>query len=284
MEKLKPYLDAVSESASRVRKLIFVIITASVLFFIPEWNEFPTNWGNSRIEIVRAGLKYWGWSPSVRQGLATDDPAALDLFDRSQRYADLKGIESTNELTKELEMLQGQRGYVIGIPAFDVVIQTNDIGIFSGFSFVVLLVMLRMSVSRALSNLKMTFARTLEDDMKEDRKLREELYNLLSMQQVLTVPPAKHLKRPSALWIYLAKAFIFLPFLVQMTIACNDVYTYKVGLILNPTSTGIALLGNMLFLGFVIMLTGAYLNLSFDYDKVFRKQFKMIFPSAQEDP
>lgn len=52
----------------------------------------------------------------------------------------------------------------------------------------------------------------------------------------------------------------------------------------DPTATGIALLGNMLFLGFVIMLTGAYLNLSFDYDKVFRKEFKIIFPSAQEGP
>ncbi len=282
MEKLKLYLDAVSESSSRVRKLIFVIITASVIFFIPEWNELPTNWGSARMEILKAGLKYWGWSSSVRQQLATNDWAGWDLFNRSQQYVTITGL-SSNELAMRLELLQEQKSYTIGIPTFDVAVQTNDLGIFSGFTFVVLLVMLRMSLARALSNLKITFARVKEPDLKDDKRLHEELYNLLSMQQVLTVPPAKHHEHSSALWIYLAKTFTFLPFLVQALIAFNDIRTYRLGLSLNPTTTGIVLLGNMLFLGFVIMLTGACLKLSCEYDQAFREQCKKIFP-PQDNP
>jgi hypothetical protein len=264
MDKLKPYLEAVSESAARVRKIIFVIITASVVFFIPEWNTLPSNWGSARLETAKAAIKYWGWHEEVRKGLKDAD---LDLFDRSRQFAEHLPALTTNEITAHIEKLENQKNYTVGIPVFGVTIQTNDLGIFCGFTFVVLLAMLRMSMARGLANLKMTFAHA------EDKK---EAYNLLCMQQVLTVPPDACCETPSRLWAWLTKSFIFLPLFVQLTIAWNDIATYQIGLILSPSATGITVLGNVLFLGFVIMLTFACLKLSVAYDEVFHDEYKKI--------
>ncbi len=274
MEKLQPYLDAVSESAVRVRKIIFVIITASVVFFIPEWNELPHSWESARLETAKAALKYWGWPENVRQGLIDGGKTAeLDLFDRSRQFADQPPALTTNEITALIEKLESQKTHVVGIPVFNVAIQTNDLGIFCGFTFVVLLAMLRMSLARGLANLKMTFARA------EDKKDKKEAYDLLCMQQVLTVPPDKTCEKPSRLWIWLAKSFMFLPLFVQLTVAWNDIATYQIGLILSPSATGITVLGNVLFLGFVLMLTFACLKLSVAYDEIFYDEYKKIHSS-----
>lgn len=272
---MQPFIDAVNDASIRARKIIFVMITASVVFFIPEWNTFDVGWQSSRMHLARKALEYRGWPTETRQKLENSgDKNELDIFDRSKQFYVRRGFANTNELAQFVTKLENDHSFVVGIPSFNVSIQTNDLGIFCGFTFVVLLSMLRMSLARSLSNLKITFSQVGEDAGASE--VRKQVYNLLSMSQVLTVPPEEQPDQSSRLWTYLAKAFIFLPLLVQLIIGGHDIATYQRGLILSSVATGWTVLGNILFLGFVVTLTFACTRLAREYDKIFDDEFKKI--------
>jgi hypothetical protein len=85
----------------------------------------------------------------------------------------------------------------------------NDIGMFGGFTFVVVLLWLRFSLARELSNLNLVLNREIsEADLRR-------CYDLLAMQQVLTVPPTP--SSPSHhRWRWIPKLLYFVPALVYL--------------------------------------------------------------------
>lgn len=283
IQEIQPFIDAVNDASVRARRVIFVIITASVVFFIPEWNTFDVGWQSSRMHLARKALQYQGWPAETRQKLENSgDRNELEMFDRSRQFYERRGFANTNELAAFVAKLENDHSFMVGIPSFNVSIQTNDLGIFCGFAFVVLLSMLRMSLARSLSNLKIAFSQVGEDA--GESEVHKQVYNLLSMSQVLTVPPEEEPGQSNRLWTYLAKAFIFLPVLVQLIIGGHDIVTYEKGLILSRVATGWTVLGNVLFLGFVVTLTFACTRLAREYDKVFDDEFEKIKKSSQHLP
>jgi len=240
-----------------------------------------------RLKVVRDAIRYKVLpavitptdstpSPSPGKSSPTPIPTAspTQLSDEqidAAEYPRLRGITNPNdlvELEKSISAKHEETDRTVTIPLFGVVIQCNDLGLIGGFTFTILLIMLRLSMVRSLLNLRLTFNK-LDADKTNDRR---DVYNLLSMSQVLTIPPSEENPKPG-IWKFLTKTFIFLPLLVQIFIASVDVSTWRFGVNLSPGDTGLALLGNFLFMGLTTTLTYSCIILSREYDQEWLTQF-----------
>ncbi|MBP9888300.1 MAG: hypothetical protein KBF93_18525 [Leptospiraceae bacterium] len=123
---------------------------------------------------------------------------------------------------KEYSRIQNQESGkldVIESPFFHVSFHAYDLSIFSGISFTALLILLCFSKFRELKNIRIVF-----NQCKKDKALLKKVYILLSMRQVLTVPPS--LKAHSVN----SKILSFLPMLILalapivQVIMCYEVF------------------------------------------------------------
>lgn len=55
---LKPFIESTNEAAARFRRVLFVMVTASILGFGAVWNSMPFGWLTSRLAATRSAEKY----------------------------------------------------------------------------------------------------------------------------------------------------------------------------------------------------------------------------------
>ena len=119
--------------------------------------------------------------------MAAHDP---DLYRRATLYLKRRNLnpQSADDKKRLEDELADYRKVAVEqvsfvhIPFFGAVFDHNDMGMFGGFTVAVLLLWLRYSLARELSNLKLIFENPA---LRENRR---RCYELLAMQQVLTVP------------------------------------------------------------------------------------------------
>lgn len=83
IEYLKPFIGSSIEAAARFRRVLIVMVTASVLGFGAFWNSTSLGWFSSRVELSRKAEKY------------------LTLRDMSSKLALLEPPEDSNESDEE---------------------------------------------------------------------------------------------------------------------------------------------------------------------------------------
>jgi hypothetical protein len=180
---VEKYIAAVVSSISRVRVVILVLITASVLSFTTYW-RFTGTWLDKRIAIRKDALTLF------EEGQSPQRPSELENHERGKMFLDARGLDVNNnshkalivDEIKELEKMSRERD-IVHVPFFGIEVETNDVTLFSGFTFVVGLLWLRFSLLREMHNLKLAFMRAKECGM---MRLS---YELLAMQQVLSAYP-----------------------------------------------------------------------------------------------
>lgn len=149
----------------------------------------------------------------------------------------------------------------------------NDMGMFAGITFIIVLLWFRYSLSRELRNFKLAFK---EAEHKGQLKL---CYDLLAMQQVLTVPSMGEQKR-QVIWIVIAKSLFFIPLLVQIVQFKLNWDSRLYGYVLSVKLTMILLITSGVSLLINSILTWQCVSLSRQVDKAWEDAARKAYPQA----
>ena len=134
------------------------------------------------------------------------------------------------ERLRDRLLKQADERATLKLPVFEVSIETNDLGLFSGLTFVIVLSMLAYCLRREVANLQIALQAARQRD------LLDEAYKYLSMSQVLTIPAESG--RPSTwYWAWPTKAIYGLPLIVQLFGWYLDSRTHPVGRAISPFNT-----------------------------------------------
>jgi hypothetical protein len=237
------YLEATVTSSTRVRQVILVMITTSVVIFVAIWNASNlTSWFHLRKDKVGAVAQ---WMKLQEKGDEADRYSALLNKLRSgsdleverytallEREAEARQLfnamwprltrEQILEIAKKWRDLDYDNVTAFKLPFFGVVVDFNDVPFFGGFALLMLLLWLRLSLWRHYSNISWVFSTN-------DRSLLLFAYQYLSMGQVLSVPPpldAIHRKyMPAKAWVI---ALFLLPIAVQVVGLVSELTTLDI--------------------------------------------------------
>lgn len=244
---IQVYVSAATESSRRTSSAMYLMLVASVVIFAAYWNVRPGSWTASRILMSEKALDWFGWKPEVRAKLS---PAERQQFDQSKRFAQMFNLLTREALEADIKYHteRYRQQSVISIPIFNIQVDVSDLGMLGGFAFVNLLILLRLSLGRELANLKFVFEEA------DRRQQLQTAFHLLSMHQVLTVPPHQG-AMIGRFWSKANRALLVLPFIIQLMVFKNDWQTKEYGMALNAANTWVQLSAEILSLLFITVLT-----------------------------
>jgi hypothetical protein len=159
--------------------------------------------------------------------------------------------------------------YLVRVPVLGIAFDINDLGVFSGLTFIFLLILFWFTLEREEENLRMTFK------LAEVHNCVREVYYYLSMGQVLTLPQ-REAPHKGHLWKYLPKAIYAAPLIVFCTIFVNDLMTSDWGRLLNNRATTFATVSSGIFLIIIFLLTVLCIHRSLRVDRLWRTTYARL--------
>jgi hypothetical protein len=296
LERISLELVGTTEKASRrVRYVLMVIVTASIVAFSGFWNALNFGWKNSRLELLST-LSYSLNKDSnlyykIMEGNKDSRERYIDnefvkqindgsIKDIGRFLTDLKnaiiyyrpetlGEVGTEGLLKNYRSLEEECVKTIKIPFFNISFDINDLGPIGGFSFFILLLILYYSLKREYENLNTVHTFIFKNFNEEDRS---NYYYLISMSQVLSSPqlPIVEMKASSNPKIskesvikklsnifhkHFSKALYFLPFVLLLMIFIYDYCTMDIGININDFNTQLTVWGELAFTVLILICT-----------------------------
>lgn len=169
------YISSAKASSDRVRHIIYVLLTVSLLIALGNWNTYPQSWAQWRMSE---------WARRQWDG----DPPLEPLFEKQRDEIMRRNI--LNEYPQQYV----QRMLVVDVPIVGIAVDVNDFGLLGGVVLAVLLSILLFSVARMHDNLYLAIFK-IRKLVEEDRRAWDGesranfLYHALAMGQVLYRPP-----------------------------------------------------------------------------------------------
>lgn len=191
-----------------------------------------------------------------------DKSAEGGLTDRAIQWAQGRGLKSRSsieDVIRIMEEVRIQNANVMRMPILGLAFDINDLGLFSGISFVVLMVMLAFALSRYHENLFLSLWKVRQICKEEKRpSVRGSeanlVYHSLAMAQLFSKPPT--LARPnSGAGKSLSKLVLLVPVSIQGLIFYHDCRTMAIGEIFDGSATGISVVAQSLCIAVVTGLT-----------------------------
>jgi hypothetical protein len=226
------YVEAAALAGDRVRTVIIVMLVASVFVFTQIMNA--DGWWDRRIETRVYALRLLDSNFDEKADILSKDPQAQEketvIYQRARHFINNSGYKVNDkndqdrlkDQIKELTKLRDQELRLVRLPFFGAAFDANDMGIFAGITFTVVLLWLALTIKREHRNIQIAFgiAKT-----KESFQL---CYNLLAMRQVISVPPtlANRLSRPLG---YMFKVLYLMPLLIYVCLFYHDWDTRSTG-------------------------------------------------------
>jgi len=310
-EEFKYHLNAVIHASRRTRWIVVVMVVASILAFIAFWNSRRSCWAFERLTKAHQAAQWCPWSDSLRAKLSDSQ---REKFDQSRKWAINAGLWDKNIDAKdslaisELNVKEFRRiarvmaskyarsridhSMIVKIPFFGIAFDVNDLEIFSGITFVVLLLMLQFGLSRELCNIHLTFDKIAagihpaDENKSENYAEARNYFQVLAMSQVLTVPPSPE-KLANRLQIYLPKILLITPLSLQFLIFVWDLITFEQGLALSASNTVAVYIIGGICLVFIALLTLRCLRLAFEMDREWHQRavdWKIIETDSRLQP
>lgn len=214
---IQDYLEASSDASKRTRQITIILVVASVLVGAGLLNSLQSQWMRLRLgalqdihgQYTEAKL---GPFPKYIEG------QDKEVFKKSVTIYE----QSHKDLITAVARAYVENAMVIRVPFFGFTFDVNDLGLLGGVGFLIILGCYRFCISREADNLRLAF--------REAKKLGKlhELYPLLAMHQVFTVPPTRFITRTRFL-IFAPKLICWLPFIVHLAVSGHDVWTAWIG-------------------------------------------------------
>jgi hypothetical protein len=272
-ELLKQYTDAARESTDRTRRILLIMIVASILVATACWNSRTGGWVNSRLAMAKAvddilnpdNNKRPSGVPESKliaegtlpQGEETLYKNAQDLIKKSGRTPD-----QAHQSLLWAQKVRTEQTSQLQVPFLGISFDVNYLGLLGGFTFIVLLIWVNYSLWHYSNNLKLTFDFIRQLGANEDSQgLLYHTYQNLAMHQVLTIPPRPvsiKERSPGARKLWIRKLYLLLyalPLMVQAAVVLHDWFTSDIGRELDRGATWIVLITGSMFLVFILALT-----------------------------
>ncbi|MBC7909487.1 MAG: hypothetical protein H7Y30_03240 [Pyrinomonadaceae bacterium] len=274
---LLQYINATTSAGNRARTVIIVMLVASVYVFTQVRNA--DGWLDRRIEVRVNALrlfKNFDKDKVALPGEPKDPPPAGENRDRAQAFIN-RGYRIDNyddytrlqTQTQSLIRMRDEQLRLVRLPFFGAAFDANDMGIFAGITFTVVLFWLFLTIHVERSNLQTTFR------VAEAQGSLRHCYNLLAMQQVLSVPPtmANKLWRPFG---YISKLLYLMPLGVYIWLFHHDSETQDSGYILGWDHMTHLMRTSKVCLVLIFIFTTLCLVISFLKDREWTKYTEKI--------
>lgn len=278
------YIKAVASSSDSVRTVIVVMVTTSVLVFVGFWNSKPSGgWLDQRIEVRRAALRFFHEPGQPEFEPATDlTPEALARYESAKKFIanskfNTSSADDKDQLLAEildLRKIRLEKIRLIQVPFFGTVFDMNDMGIFAGVAFTIVLLWFRYSLARQLRNLRLAFK---EAEKSHQLKL---CYDLLAMEQMLTVPPMPDQKRRYT-WVLIAKGLFLVPLFLQLAHFRLNWLSRANGYLLSVKLMTVLLVCTGVSIVITSFLTWQCISLSIEGDHAWKDAARKIYPQAR---
>ncbi len=174
MKIMLEYVNAARSSSERGRIVLVVLVTASVLACASVWNSLPFSWTNQRLVFAQKDFQACVDNPNNKASINACEIRRLDVKDLSETQ------------TSEIKAVK--------IPFFNCSLDIDDLGLVSGFAFLITLGWFRSVLWSEGRNINVTFAAGRCMCMDVQRAA----YELLSMHQNLMAPEPLHYNRQYA--------------------------------------------------------------------------------------
>lgn len=257
---LHDFAEAARESSRRTRTLLVVLVVACVLALVGFLNSLETGWMLQRVRAAsHPGGDYIGQKLDFPPEL---NPAARDALQGAivRAYID-------NAMT-------------VRVPFFGVAFDVNDLGLLGGLGFVTILMLLRFSLRTEIASLRMAFKAAVREAGDDPARL-EAFYDLLAMQQVLTLPRMRDprtgwtVRRPPVLRA-LPKLICFLPVIVYTMVAVADYRSQHVANVISPLHTRVLLAyTSVLWIVILLLVTWCFARL-LRIDRIWDEYFAFV--------
>lgn len=316
--ELEQYVHALTMSSNRARYLIFAVAITAVVVFVSFRHGNKDGWIVSRAELMRGALNADIWDKDTGNlsngkqiqacadevereprlllpwGLAERD---LRIKEISRKYgfrknncwklnyviskANLRSKDAVKGWLEKFEQAEVNGVIVKSMPFLGIPFDVNDLGVFSGLTFTVLMGALWFAMVRHQENLYLSMWKVHElaqqsDGQKPDGRANL-LYHSLAMSQLFTTPPTLA-RWETGLTDWLPRLFFLIPFFMQGFIVWNDFYTFDRGSMVNGQAAVVGWWIEMVTL-LVIALSGASCILhARASDRLWIKTFKIVNP------
>ncbi len=239
---IRDYLLAATESSIRSRRILVLLIIASILIFIAFWNSRDSSWVLTHVQ----------WAEEIETLFRQPQAHSKALSDGEKRIQaragdyHIESAEDAQHFHEHLLDLMAEHVIYVRVPVLGVAFDINDLGIFSGITLMVLLLWCRFALWHERRNLQLCMAESRPKD-------RKAVYRYLAMRQLLTIPPRLADEKTARIWGWLVLALFCLPALVYCLVVGDDLL-FSGGL---PDTAGLAidLIGEVLCLAVVIALS-----------------------------
>jgi hypothetical protein len=264
------YINVAALAIDRVRTVIIVMLVASVFVFTQVRNS--DGWLDRRIEVRNYALRVLDENSDYKEEVLSKDPKERDAetqkYDRATYFIVKSGYKIGDQNDKDrlldeiknLTHARSEQMRLVHLPFFGAVYDADDTGIFAGITFTVVLFWLTLAINRERRNTQIAFRAA------ENRGGLQFCYNLLGMQQVLTVPPtnANRFWKPLG---YISKALYVMPLVVYGFLFYDDWSTRDVGYSLGWDKMNTLLKASGAFFILILVLTIICLVTSLKIDK-----------------
>lgn len=256
-------MDSTVEAAKRTRRVLVLVVTASILGFAGLWNSRQDSWANARLARLRTMYSLWDTRPPIN---SNEEEIYRNLeFWRQSGY-----LTTKEDLLSKIHTLEAVRNdqLRVRVPFFGVEFDINDLGILAGMTFFSLLGWLCLSLYQESTNLELTFAKARSLDKTADGDVLRDCYQRLSMREVLTIPPRLttlgneeerkvHFweRAVHRFWTIVPAQLILMGLLIQITVWWWDLSTLSIGRSLNLRSYIFGLVMETIFLIFSTLMT-----------------------------
>ncbi len=265
------YIETAGDSSRRTRWVLLVMITTCILIFAAFLNSRKANWINARVEVSQKAYNdfdelFARISSADYKKKKLGDLETLE--DRAAAFINHYKIKSKTEAEYWLKgYINSKQNYIqiIRVPFIFFTFDVNDLGFISGVSLVFILLFLRFCLWRELTNIKAVFEKA-----KKDEKCKDQWYTIMSMKQVLTIPP-NDIKKEK-LWGILLKVIFFIPLIIHSIVAYNDYITKEIAYILSRSNINFLNTANISFISVILILTISCISISIEIDVVWRNE------------
>jgi hypothetical protein len=274
-ELLIQYVKAAGDSARRSRLAFLVLMVASVLGFAAFWNSRQSGWLNTRYRVEADVQRWWPYLSTKREPPSLSDDlrgrftqAQLFVQERiSTPDSDAKAsVDADVDIFRKLRATDVMS---VRVPFFAVSFDVNDLGMIGGIGFVVILLWLAFCIASELRDTALVFRRG------DESGLLTHVYDLLIMQQVLTVAPQLEDEHES--WTrWITKSLFWLPAVVQILVFVNDMNTWDAAESLDRLATRASAIGSGSALLLILALTGICWGNSVQLDRDWRARWKEV--------
>lgn len=165
------YVEGSNDAAIRTRTVTIVLVVACVLISLGWYNSLKWSWARDRIrQAYDVGDETIFKVLNPNNPPQGNDPVAM-------AYREHLKVATVTAYVENIRLVK--------VPFFGIVFDVNDLGFVGGFGLVIVLVLMRYSLSREIKNLNVSFREA------EQHKKLCAFYHALAMRQLFTVPHMK---------------------------------------------------------------------------------------------